>query len=234
MSQQSPVARTGRPPGVAVFDLDGTITSRDTLGPFLLGYLARHPSRAWHLWRLPFSLLRYALGLSDRGGLKASLIRQVIGRAPRAQVEAWAEEFCESRLPPMLNPGALDAIARHRDAGDRLVLLSASVDLYVPRIGQRLGFDETLCTGVSWQGDRLEGRLTTRNRRGAEKRRCIEALRERYPDATFAAYGNAASDFEHLALVEAPLVVNAGAATRRRARDLGLKSGEWRTGRTSP
>jgi len=228
MSQTPAASRIDRPHRVAVFDLDGTITSRDTLVPFLLGYLAKHPWRAWHLWRLPFSLLRYGLGLSDRGRLKASLIRQVMGRAARAQVETCAEEFCKSRLPSLLNPGALDAIARHRRAGDRLVLLSASVDLYVPRVGRVLGFDETICTGVSWQGERLEGRLTTENRRGVEKRKCLEALRARYPDATFAAYGNAASDFAHLAIVEEPLLVNAGAATRRRARDLGLKSGEWR------
>jgi len=216
------------PERLAVFDLDGTITSRDTLGPFLAGYLARHPSRAWHLWRLPFSLLRYLVGLSDRGRLKSSLIRQVIGPAPRRQIDAWAGHFCESHLPRLLNPGALDAIERHRAAGDRLVLLSASVDLYVPHIAGRLGFDEAVCTGLSWQGDRLEGRLTTENRRGPEKTRCIQELRERYPGTRLAAYGNAASDFDHLLRVDEPLVVNASFRTRRRAAELGLAVADWR------
>lgn len=216
---------------VAVFDLDGTVTSHDTLVPFLIGFLARHPARAWRLWRLPFSLLRFALGLSDRGRLKASLVRQAMGGVSRREVEAWAEQFCNSRLPPLLNPGALEAIERHRAAGDRLVLLSASVDLYVPRIARHLGFDEAICTGISWRGDRLEGRLTTENRRGSEKRRCIEALRSRHPGVTFAAYGNAASDLEHLAVVEEPLLVNAGPATRRRASDLGMSFAEWRANR---
>jgi len=221
------------PRRVAVFDLDGTITSRDTLGPFLAGYLARHPSRAWRLWRLPFSLLRYLLGLSDRGRLKSSLIRQVIGPAPRQQIDAWTGHFCEVHLPRLLNPGALDAIERHRAAGDRLILLSASVDLYVPHVAARLGFDETVCTGLSWRGDRLEGRLTTENRRGPEKSRCIERLRERYPGAPRAAYGNAASDFGHLLRVDEPLVVNASARTRRRAGELGLACADWR-GRRVP
>jgi phosphatidylglycerophosphatase C len=229
MSLPGPGAGTENPPRrVAVFDLDGTITSRDTLVPFLLGYLARHPWRAWHLWRLPFSLLRYALGLSDRGRLKSTLIRQVIGPAPRQQIDAWAEQFCNARLPRLVNRGALQAIERHRAAGDHLVLLSASVDLYVPHIASRLGFDEAVCTGLSWQGDRLEGRLTTENRRGAEKTRCIERLRERHPGTRFAAYGNAASDFDHLLRVEEPLVVNAGSRTRRRAGELGLAVADWR------
>jgi len=213
---------------IAIFDLDGTITSRDTLLPFLLGFLRRHPAGAWRLWRLPFTLARYVLGLSDRGRLKASLIRQVVGPAPRSVVEAWADEFCVTKLPTLVHAKAREAIQRHRDAGDRLVLLSASVDLYVPRIGRQFGFDETICTGLSWRGDRLEGRLTTANRRGDEKRRCVAGLRARHPGTRLAAYGNAESDFAHLLDVDEPLVVNAGATTRRRAARLALPCDDWR------
>jgi HAD superfamily hydrolase (TIGR01490 family) len=213
---------------VAVFDLDGTITRHDTLVTFLVGWAVRHPGHLWRLWRLPFSLWRFALGLSDRGRLKASLVRQVMKGAKRQAVAAWSDEFCRSRLPGLLNPGALAAIERHRAAGDRLVLLSASVDLYVPAIGLALGFDETICTGLSWSGDLLEGRLTTENRRGPEKLRCIEQIRARFPGARIAAYGNAVSDFEHLLQVDEPLVVNGSAATRRRAAALGLDCDDWK------
>ncbi len=137
---------------LAVFDLDGTITRHDTLVPYLIGYARRHPAGLWRLWRLPFTLARYALGLSDRGRLKSSLIRQVMLGASRARVDAWGEEFCRSRLPSLLNPGALAAIERHRMAGDRLVLLSASVDLYVPAIGRNAGI----------RGDDLHRRVLVR------------------------------------------------------------------------
>lgn len=223
----SPGAGAGGTRCVAVFDLDGTITRRDTLVPYLVGYARRHPGGLWRLWRLPFSLARYAFGLSDRGRLKSSLIRQVMLGASREAVASWSEEFCRSRLPGLCHPGALAAIADHRAAGDRLVLLSASVDLYVPAIAHALGFDEAICTGVSWTGDRLEGRLTTPNRRGEEKLRCIERLRAAHPGATLAAYGNAASDFPHLQAVDAPLVVNASTATRHAATSLGLPLGDF-------
>lgn len=216
-----------KPRQLAVFDLDGTITRRDTLVPFLVGFARRHPGGLWRLWRLPFSLATFAFGLSDRGRLKSSLVRQVMLGAGREAVAASAGDFCRSRLPGLLNPGALAAIERHRAAGDRLVLLSASVDLYVPEIGRFLGFDETICTSLSWSGDRLEGRLTTENRRGPEKRRCIEQLRSRYAGARIAAYGNAASDFEHLEVVDAPLVVNATPVTRRRAQARRLPVADW-------
>lgn len=224
----SPGTGAGGARTVAVFDLDGTITRRDTLVPYLVGYARRWPRGLWRLWRLPFSLARYAVGLSDRGRLKSSLVRQVMLGAPRERVASWSDEFCRSYLPGLCHPGALAAVEGHRAVGDHLVLLSASVDLYVPAIAQALGFDEAICTGLSWRDDRLEGRLTTPNRRGEEKLRCIERLRAAHPGATLAAYGNAASDFPHLLAVEAPRVVNASPSTRRAAASLGLPQGDFK------
>lgn len=213
--------------GLAVFDLDGTITRHDTLLPYLLGYARRHPGGLWRLWRLPLSLARFLLGLSDRGRLKSTLVRQVMRCATQRDVEAWSDAFCREQLPALLQPAALQAIERHRQAGDRLVLLSASVDLYVPAIGRTLGFDETICTGVSWERGRLAGHLTTENRRGEEKRRVIESLRRRFPGVKITAYGNARSDFAHLQSVDEARVVNAAPATRREAAQRGLPFGDW-------
>lgn len=211
---------------VAVFDLDGTITRRDTLWPYLRGWVRR--TRPGGFWRRAFAAAaRYPQG-RDRGRLKFELIRAAMAGATRAEVSAWTTEFVAGLGAAELCPGAIDAIARHRAAGDRLVLLSASVDLYVPDIGRRLAFDETICTEVAWRDGRLDGALVTENRRGAEKRRCVEALRDRHPGVSFAAYGNARSDFDHLAVVDAPVLVNAGVGLRREAGNRGFRVEEWR------
>ncbi len=221
------------PPGVssgqriAVFDLDGTITRRDTLLPYLLGWLRRRRGRCWRLWALPGPLLRFAID-RDRGRLKSALIRIAMGGAARSEVEAWSREFVAGLDGRQLCPGALAAIAEHRRADDHLVLLSASVDLYVPALAARLGFAESICTGVAWRGDVLDGALITPNRRAAEKLRCVQELRARHPGARCAAYGNARSDFAHLAVVEDPLLVNAGWRTRRAAGRLQLRAMDWR------
>src|SRR5208282_1206614 len=77
---------------VALFDLDGTLTWRDTLLPFLLGFLRRHPRRVLGLWRLPFALARYWRD-RDRGALKSRLIRMVMQGESRTVLDAWAESF---------------------------------------------------------------------------------------------------------------------------------------------
>ncbi len=119
-------------PCIAVFDLDGTLTWRDTLLPFLTGYALRHPSRLKTLWRLPVAITGF-LGSPDRGLLKSRAIRAVMGGDRRSTVEAWAEAFVGNlKRRRVLRPAALDAVEAHRAAGGHLVLLSASPDLYVP------------------------------------------------------------------------------------------------------
>jgi phosphatidylglycerophosphatase C len=214
-------------PWVALFDLDGTLTWRDTLLPFLLGFLGRRPHQALGLWRLPFALGRYWQD-RDRGELKSRVIRMIMGGARRAVVDAWADAFV-NRLKPKqrFRPLALAVVEAHRAAGDRLVLMSASPDLYVPLIGRLLGFERTVCTEVQWRGDRLDGHLKTANRRGEEKLRCMSRLREQYPGLPFIAYGNSASDLDHMRHADRALLVNGDDAARRLAAKWDIAVSYW-------
>jgi phosphatidylglycerophosphatase C len=207
--------------------LDGTITRNDTLALYLAGFLRSHPARLAHLPPALGALARFALVNADRGALKSAWIRAVLGGASRSEIEAWTARFVPQVIRDGVRADARAAIAAHRDAGDYLVLLSASPDLYVPAIGQALGFAEALCTRVEWQGERLSGRLTTANRRGAEKVRCLEALRREHPRLPVVAYGNAASDLAHLALADRGVLVNGSPVARRRAAELGVACAVW-------
>jgi phosphatidylglycerophosphatase C len=204
-----------------VFDLDGTITRHDTLAPYVFGFLSRHPLGWLGLARVLPALVAFALGKADEGELKSAFIRATLGGHSRAEITSWTSEFVKT-LPDRVFADALARIEEHRAAGDTLVLLSASTDLYVPALARALGFAENICTGLEWQGDRLVGRLTTPNRRGQEKVRCLEQLRARYPGALVSAYGNSAQDLPHLVTADRPLLVNGSARTRRLAAAQGI------------
>ncbi len=208
---------------LVVFDLDGTITYRDTLLPYVSGFLARaHRSRVRMLGVVP-TLTAFAFGAADHGAVKSAFIRSTLGAATREQLSAWTEEFVPGIISHGCSHAALDMIKAHRDAGDLLVLMSASTDLYVPQIGQALGFGEIICTGVAFDAaGRLDGALTTPNRRGAEKLRCFKALRQQHPQLHTVAYGNAGSDLAHLQLADEPRLVNASLRTARQAAALGI------------
>ncbi len=200
---------------LAVFDLDGTITRHDTLLPYLTGFLLRHPWRLPRLLLLVRPLARYPFE-RDRGVLKGALIHAVLGGLARAQLAAWSAAYVPRVLRAGLYREALDAIAQHRAHGDRLVLMSASTELYVPLIAQALGFDESVCTRLTWREDgRLEGYLATPNCRGEEKRRCLAALIARDGPGRVVAYGNAGSDLPHLRLASQGFLVNAPARLLR-------------------
>jgi phosphatidylglycerophosphatase C len=213
---------------LAVFDLDGTISRHDTLVPYVIGFLRRRPWQLLRLIGVVPALVLFVVGLADHGAVKAALLRATLRGRARAELDAWTKEFVRHLIACGVFPRALEAIAEHRRDRDRLVLLSASPDLYVPEIARVLGFDEAICTGVRWNGDRLDGTLTTANRRGAEKARCVQALRLQHPAATIFAYANGPGDLPHLALVDRPLLVNALPGTKVHAERLGIPTASWR------
>jgi HAD superfamily hydrolase (TIGR01490 family) len=211
---------------IACFDLDGTITHHDTLFPLVLRQLARRPLRLLRLLGMVPALARFAID-RDRGALKQSLLRRTLRGTPRAELTALAESFVRDTIERRCFPDALAAIRRHRDAGHHLVLMSASVDFYVPEFGRQLGFDQVISTGVRFDGDRLEGTLTTPNRRGEEKARCFEALVAERNDAETFAYGNSDSDLPHLRLARHGVLVNGSPSAQRAAVALGVVNVEW-------
>jgi HAD superfamily hydrolase (TIGR01490 family) len=211
---------------IAIFDLDGTITHRDTLFPLVLRQLARRPPRLLRLLRVLPAVVRYAVD-RDRAALKQSLLRATLRGMTRGELDAAAREFVTDTIARRCFKDALAAIRRHRDQGHYLVLMSASVDFYVPEFGRQLGFDRVISTGVAWNGDRLDGTLTTANRRGEEKARCLRELVEERNDPHTFAYGNSDSDLPHLKLARHGLLVNGNLAARRAAAALAVPTAEW-------
>ncbi len=214
---------------LAVFDLDGTITRCDTLFPYVTGYLNRHRWWGWPgMLRVVPTAGRYVLGKADRGQLKASFIKSTLAGSTRSELSKWTAEFVRALLEDGLFRDARAKISSHREAGDRLILMSASTDLYVPALARALGFHEVVCTGVRWDGDRLQGDLATPNRRGAEKTRCLKEMQQRYPDCPSVAYGNARSDIDHLQVATQGFLVNGSATARQMAARVGVACVTWR------
>ncbi len=194
----------------------------------MFGFLRSHPALWSGLPRVLPALGRFALRRADRGTLKSAVIRATLGGRSRAELDAWTAQFVPRLLARGVWRDALARIAAHRTQGDALVLMSASVDLYVPAIGGALGFAETLCTPLVWDGGHLDGALAGVNLRGPAKARALKELRARYRGLEVTAYGNAASDLGHLCLADHGVLVNGNARTRRAAALLGLRCETWR------
>lgn len=216
------------PRRLVVFDLDGTITRHDTFFPFVMGLLRRHPSRWPRVPLLLIPLLAYLLRMFDRGELKGAILRGLFVGMDRSTVDAWATQYTTIVVPSRMFAEALQEFRQHLARGDHVVVLSASPDLFVPRIAQALGAHEVICTRIRWQGDRLDGRLAGPNRRDHEKARVLADLRARMPGLSVIAYGNSQPDLIHMGVCEEAVYVNASPALTATLTGRGMRCVKWR------
>lgn len=191
-------------PVVALFDVDGTLTTGDCVVPFLR--LAAGRRFVTTLARRPVALARGLLR-RDRDALKALGCSTLAG-VDAAWLDDLGERFSDEMLRTRLRPDVAARLRRHRELGHRIVLASASLEPYLRPFGKALGVDAVLCTRLEVDGSgRLTGRLAGANCRAAEKaRRVSEWLSGAGLDgAELWAYGDSAGDAEMLALADHPV-----------------------------
>lgn len=193
-------------PLVAAFDVDGTLTTRDCVTPFLrelagarlLGALARHPAAT-----LGAGLRR------DNDRLK-ELACSTLAGLPAEEVAVRGAGFARRVRGEWMRPDTLARLDRHRALGHTVVLVSASLEPYLRPLGALLRVDDVVCTRLEIAPDgRLTGRLEGANCRGPEKARRLRAWLEAHElvDAEVWAYGDSRGDHELLALADRPHLV---------------------------
>ena len=193
---------------IAAFDVDGTLTTRDCVRPFL--------ERAAGRRRLVTALLRRPLATvaaaarRDRDRFKEIIVGGALRGKLIADVEAIGEQFAQYVLVNWLRPDTLRRLRWHQQAGHRTVIVSASLAAYLRPLALRLGIDDVLCTDSTRSGDRYGDRLDGPNCRADEKRRRLEQwLDERHwVHAEVWAYGDSAGDRELLARADHAVWVN--------------------------
>ena len=118
---------------ISIYDMDRTITRRGTWVPWLGFWLrTQAPWRAALLPLLAPAGLGYALGLIDRGRLKALGQRILMGHAvPRPRLDATAAEFARHIIAVDVFPDAITAFAAAKASGHTLVMATASNAYYV-------------------------------------------------------------------------------------------------------
>lgn len=215
-------------PRVVVFDLDVTLTRYDTFLPFITGYLRYHRKRrCLGLWRLPVALLKF-WRWGSRTWFKTEMLRAFIGGEPRVRIAAWADRFVDDLLDQGMRNQGLEQLRDYQRQGIRVVLASASFDIYVERVAARLGINEVLATPVGWDGrDCLLG-MDGGNCRDEEKLRRVQAL-DGMPETGVgvAAYSDSHADLPLLSWAERGIAVCPSKRLRQQAGSLSLEIVHW-------
>jgi phosphatidylglycerophosphatase C len=188
-------------PAVAAFDVDGTLTTRDCVTPFLrlvggrrvpVALARRAPVTLWALARRDNDRLKELACLGLRG-LRADDVRRS-GEAFSGRVAAaW------------LRPDTLARLRRHRELGHAVLLASASFADYLEPLAAAIGAHGVVCTRLEADpAGVLTGRLEGGNCRGPEKARRVRSwlAAQGLEGAELWAYGDSAGDRELLAAAE--------------------------------
>lgn len=188
------------PSSLALFDFDGTITRAESFGSFLR--YATRPSRLV-LGGLVLSplVVGYKLKLVSAARARAPLARLAFRGEPAARIRERGERFAREVLPRLVRPEARERIQWHRSQRHRVVVVSASLDVYLDPWCRSLGL-ELVCTELEERDGILTGAYLDGDCYGPEKSRRIRA---RYPIESFAriyAYGDTHEDQEMLEMAD--------------------------------
>ncbi|MBX6314905.1 MAG: HAD family hydrolase [Isosphaeraceae bacterium] len=190
---------------LAIFDLDGTLVTGDSFVPFLVTYALRHRGRRAlpALMSLPVELGLYASRLRSAAVAKERLLRSFLGGESEATIAEHAAWFFEHWVRRKLRPEVVRVLRAHQEVGHRVILLSASPDLYVRPIARELGIVEVVCTRVATTGGWCRGHLIGPNCKGDAKVALLQKVTgmEQAPAGSYA-YGDSRSDLPILRWVE--------------------------------
>jgi phosphatidylglycerophosphatase C len=193
------------PPGIALFDMDGTLLAWDCQLLFRHHVIRSEPWRAFSV-PLFLSFLPFAMLLGTENMKR--VFHCFLWKMPPERLAELSREFA-AKLQHGIYPELKAALAEHKAAGHLTILSSASPECYAAEVGRLLGFDVSL--GTVFKDNHFFPDLT--NHKGPEK---VTRLSELLPASYFTGgklansrgYTDSPADLPMLSICETATVVN--------------------------
>lgn len=208
---------------LALFDLDNTLLGGDSdhaWGDYLCerGILdtATYKTRNDEFYQ---DYLAGTLDLSEY----LNFTLEILGNTEIAQLDAWHRDFMRDCIEPIILPKALELIAKHREAGDKLVVITATNRFVTGPIVERLGIETLLATECEMVDGRYTGRTTDvpcfREGKVTRLNRWLEENQFSLEDSYF--YSDSMNDLPLLEKVANPVAVDPDPKLRAEAESRG-------------
>ena len=208
---------------LALFDLDNTLLAGDSdylWGQFLVDNGIVDASEYEEKNRQFFE--DYEQGRLDIDRYLRFALAPLSRFEPR-QLEQWRQRFLEEKIRPIVAPGAEELLRRHREAGDQLMIISATNAFVTRPIAELLGVPHLLATEPAVENGRYTGDyIGTPTFREGKVKALQEWLSEHgltLEDSHF--YSDSHNDLPLLEQVEHPVAVDPDPVLRERAEAAG-------------
>jgi len=196
---------------LAIFDLDNTLLGGDSdlsWGQFLCehGYVdAAEYDRQNQLF-----YDQYEAGVMDIDAFLRFALAPLAAN-DMATLQRWHQQFMQERIEPMMLPAAAALLEKHRQAGDFLLIITATNRFVTQPIADRLGVDDMLATEPELVDGRYTGEVAGTPCYQAGKVTRLEAWLAEHPEHSLDGawfYSDSHNDLPMLEKVEFPHAVN--------------------------
>lgn len=182
---------------LALFDFDGTLTTRETFPDFMRYAVARPRLLVGGVLLAPV-VFGYRRGWVAGNPTRASIVQVGLRGVDASRLRAQGDAFAREVLPDVLRPEAMARLAWHRERGDRVVVVSGGLDVYLAPWCATQGI-ELLCSVLAERNGRITGYAGAQCV-GEEKVRRVRALCDPQAYAAIHAYGDTHEDNAMLAM----------------------------------
>lgn len=196
---------------LAIFDIDYTITRKETLMEFFKYLVSKDIKNIKFLPRALYSGLMYGVKVYDERRVKECFLK-FIENIDEAELAKLTKSFYDERISKILYKDALDMIKKLKKEGYMVVLISASPEFYVKEFYAIKEVDLIIGTKFTFEGGKFIRKMHGNNCKGEEKvRRLNEVLKEKNIKVDFKnsyMFSDSLSDKPLLDLVGNPYLIN--------------------------
>ena len=177
----------------ALFDFDGTITTKDTLFDFIrftYGRCGLAKCLLLNVWNLSL----YAAKLRSNERAKEIMLATMIKETSSAVFEEQCKRYSMERVPQIIKENTKEIIEKHQATSETLLIVSASPENWIRPWAMKNGFTEVIATKLEEKDGMLTGKFASRNCYGEEK---VNRLKEFFTDRQqvyITAYGDSNGD----------------------------------------
>ena len=182
---------------LALFDFDGTLTTRETFPDFLRYAVARPRLLVGGVLLAPV-VFGYRRGWVAGNPTRSSIVQVGLRGVDAARLRTQGKAFARDVLPGVARPEAMERLSWHRERGDRVVVVSGGLDVYLAPWCAAQGV-ELACSMLAERGGRITGYAGAQCV-GEEKVRRVRALCDPQAYGAVHAYGDTHEDLAMLAM----------------------------------
>ncbi|NFO57155.1 HAD-IB family hydrolase [Clostridium botulinum] len=196
---------------IAIFDIDYTITKKETLMEFFKYYIKKDIRAIRFLPRAIYCGGMYLLKFYDEKMVKEKFLKFIDGISEE-ELDKIVESFYTEKLSNLLYSDAMDMMKKLKVEGYDIYLISASPEFYINKFYSVKEVDRVIGTKFKFNDGKFLRQMDGINCKGEEKvRRLKEVLKEEKIEVDFKEsymFSDSLSDKPLLDLVGKPYLIN--------------------------